>query len=80
MKTPKNIKGLGLAKLLSHYEYVITRQIGSHIRLTTQVNGEHHITIPSHNPLKIGTIDSIIKDIAQHLEMSKQELSKSIFN
>jgi hypothetical protein len=28
---------------------------GSHLRLTTDQNGQHHITIPNHDPLKIGT-------------------------
>jgi len=53
---------------------VITRQTGSHIRLTTTINGEHHITIPAHNPLRIGTLSSIINDIANHHKISKQEL------
>jgi len=79
MKTPKDITGSELAKLAGKYGYEITRQTGSHIRLTTQLNGEYHITIPSHNPLKIGTISSIIKDIAEHLEMDKSELSDELF-
>lgn len=53
---------------------MITRQTGSHIRLTTTINGEHHITIPAHNPLRIGTLSSIINDIANHHKISKQEL------
>ncbi len=53
--------------------------MGSHIRLTTEINGIHHITIPDHNPIKIGTLSNILKDIAYHLEISKEELIKQLF-
>ncbi|NYE57789.1 putative RNA binding protein YcfA (HicA-like mRNA interferase family) [Carboxydothermus ferrireducens DSM 11255] len=36
----------------------VTRQTGSHIRLTTTLKGEHHVTIPLHDPLKIGTLNN----------------------
>ena len=64
MKAPRNISGLELSKLLKLYGYKVIRQTGSHIRLSTNENGEHNITIPSHNPLKVGTLDSIVKDIS----------------
>ena len=51
MRLPRDISGIDLAKRLSQYGYRITRQTGSHIRLTTQINGEHHITIPGHQDL-----------------------------
>ncbi|HEY9676307.1 MAG TPA: type II toxin-antitoxin system HicA family toxin [Waterburya sp.] len=40
---------------LVRLEYEVSRQTGSHIRLTSQRNGEHHITVPAHDPIKIGT-------------------------
>jgi len=52
MKLPRNISGKELAAKLSFYSYEITRQNGSHIRLTTQQSGEHHITNPRHDPFK----------------------------
>jgi len=39
-----------------------------------QQNGQHHITIPNHDPLKIGTLNAILTDVAQHLGVSKQKL------
>lgn len=56
-----------------------TRQVGSHIRLTTEEKGVHHITIPNHSPVKIGTLSSILKDIAQHFEITKEELIEQLF-
>jgi len=52
MKLPRNCSGLELANKLAELGYEISRQTGSHIRLTTQQNGEHHITIPEHDPLR----------------------------
>ncbi len=50
------------------------RQTGSHIRVTTQKNGTHSLTIPAHNPLKIGTLSSILNDVANHFSMTKETL------
>ena len=53
MKIPRDIDGKFLAKLLTKkYQYTVSRQTGSHLRLTTRIKGEHHITIPQHKPLK----------------------------
>lgn len=56
MKMPRDIGGEELVKLLEKCAYKFTRQTGSHIRLTTMEIGEHHITIPKHKPLKVGTL------------------------
>jgi predicted RNA binding protein YcfA (HicA-like mRNA interferase family) len=79
MRVPRDISGEELAKALSCYGYQITRQAGSHLRLTTTKEGKHHITIPKHNPLKIGTLNAIILDVAEHLCLSKSEVYKNIF-
>lgn len=78
-KTPRNLSGKDLISKLKKFGYKPTRQMGSHIRLTTEINGIHHITIPDHNPIKIGTLSNILKDIAYHLEISKEELIKQLF-
>lgn len=79
MKIPRDINGQELIKYLKPYGYLITRQTGSHIRLTTEQNGQHHITIPDHDPLKVGTLSSIIADVAQHFNMTKEELLQKLF-
>lgn len=79
MKLPRDISGLGLIKLLEKFGYQITRQVGSHIRVTSYENGVHHLTIPNHNPLKIGTFSSILQEVASHQGISKAELVKQIF-
>jgi predicted RNA binding protein YcfA (HicA-like mRNA interferase family) len=63
MKLPRNCSGLELANKLSKLGYQVSRQTGSHIRITTQQNGEHHITIPHHDPLKVGTFSAVLNDV-----------------
>lgn len=80
MKIPRDITGIQFAMLLIKYGYNITRQKGSHIRLTTQTSGEHHITIPAHDPLKVGTISSILSDLSNHLNISKSQIMQELFD
>lgn len=79
MKLPRDLSGLELANKLAMLGYEITRQNGSHIRLTTQQNGEHHITIPQHNPLKVGTFSAVLNDVAKHFLISRDDLIKRLF-
>jgi len=80
MKIPRDLTGTELVRLLKPLGYVSTRQTGSHIRLTTQQNGEHHITVPNHNPLRIGTLSAIISDVAAHFSKTKEELFRQLFS
>jgi len=80
MKLPRDISGTQLIKNLKPLGYTVTRQTGSHIRLSTDQNGQHHITIPQHDPLKIGTLAAILADIAAHFNLSKNELTELIFS
>ena len=79
MKLPREISGKELAGLLQKYGYEITRQTGSHMRLTTVQKGVHHITIPNHKSLKIGTLSSILSDVAVHFKIEKSDLIGEIF-
>lgn len=56
MKMPRDWSGEDLARQLERLGYTITRQTGSHLRCTTVRNGEHHVTIPRHAALKVGTL------------------------
>ena len=74
MKLPRDIDGPQLAKALSVLGYRITRQKGSHIRITTLENGENHQVIPCHSPVKPGTLSSILKHVATHHRLTMEEL------
>ena len=79
MRIPRDIGGEELVKILKKYGYQITRQTGSHIRLTTDIKGEHRITIPKHKFLRVGTISNVLTDIANHLEINKEKLVNDLF-
>jgi predicted RNA binding protein YcfA (HicA-like mRNA interferase family) len=70
VKLPRNVSGPQLVKALGALGYEVTRQKGSHIRVTTQLDGENHEAIPWHHPIKIGTLSSILKHIAAHHRLS----------
>ena len=79
MKLPRDLAGVELAKALGKIGYRISRQTGSHIRLTTEQPSQHHITIPAHDPLKLGTLAAILADVAMHLEIDRDELLRRLF-
>ena len=79
MKIPRNINAKTLIKALRKYGYEETRQVGSHIRLTSEKNGVHKITIPNHKPIKVGTLSAILMQIGNHHKLSKDELIKELF-
>ena len=74
MKLPRDVSGDDLAKALKALGYHVTRQSGSHLRLSTTEGGEHHVTIPRHDPVRIGTLAAILDDVAEHFEISRDEL------
>ena len=80
MKLPRDLSGAELAKALSRIGYRITRQTGSHLRLTLYTPSQHHITIPAHDPLKIGTLSAILSDIAGNLKVSREDLIRQLFD
>ena len=80
MKLPRDLGGEELATRLGKYGYQVVRQTGSHIRLTsTYKDTEHHLTIPRHKPLRVGTLNGIINEVAVYLEMEKQSLIDDLF-
>ena len=79
MKLPRDVSGAQLAKSLSALGYRVTRQAGSHMRLTCDKPSEHHITIPNHDELRIGTLAGILNDVAAHHGLSREELLNRLF-
>lgn len=73
-KLPRNVSGEELVHGLERVGYEQTRQKGDHAYLTTSVNGEHHVTVPLHHPLKVGTFAAILRSVAEHLGIERAEL------
>ncbi len=79
MKISRDLNSDDIIKLLKPFGYKVTTQTGSHIRLTTEKLGQHHITVPHHNPIKIGTLSAILGEVANHLNISKQDFLQELF-
>ncbi len=80
MRLPRDLSGRDLVRALRGYGYAVTRETGSHMRLTTQQGGEHHVTIPDHASLRVGTLASILGEVAVHLDIDRAALAEALFN
>ena len=79
MKIPRDINAPELIRALRVLGYDSVRQSGSHIRLTTIVEGTHHLTIPNHRPLKTGTLlGGVLKPVAAHHKLTVAELLEKL--
>jgi predicted RNA binding protein YcfA (HicA-like mRNA interferase family) len=74
MKIPRDVYGAELVKKLRKFDYEVHHQTGSHIIIRTYRNGENTQSVPNHKPLKIGTLNGILGDIAEHLSIDKKDL------
>jgi len=79
MRLPRDLSGPGLIKALAEFGYQVTRQAGSHIRLTTTQGGQHHITIPNHSSMRVGTLAAVLSEVAGHFNISREELLQKLF-
>lgn len=79
MRLPRDLSGHDLARALGAFGYVVTRQVGSHLRLTTSLGGEHHITIPAHPQLRVGTLAAILGEVARHLGLERSAVVQRLF-
>jgi len=73
MKLPRDMDAAQLIKALERIGYRVVRQSGSHIRLQCD-EPAHSITIPNHKPLRIGTLASIVADVAAKRQIGRDEL------
>lgn len=79
MRLPRDLTGAELIRKLETLGYRRTRQTGSHVRLSTASPSEHHITIPLHDPLRVGTLSAILGDVAKHRGLTRDALVSDLF-
>jgi predicted RNA binding protein YcfA (HicA-like mRNA interferase family) len=80
MRLPRDLSGTQLVKQLRIFGYSVTRQTGSHIRLTCSNPTQHHVTIPSHDPLRIGTLAAILDSVALHHGLERHVLLEKLLD
>ena len=78
---PRDMSGDELVRRLRRqYGYQVVRQRGSHMRLVTNSRGqEHHVSVPRHSQLKVGTLHEILYRVATYLEINQDELRQELF-
>jgi len=75
MRLPRDLTGDDLIRRLRQLGYLPSRQSGSHIRLTARDGrGEHHLTVPRHDPLRIGTLAAILDAVAARQGIGREAL------
>lgn len=74
MRLPRSVGANRLIRALTSLGYQVVRQQGSHIRMRFPGPPSHAVTIPNHDPIKVGTLHGIVSDVAQHLGVEPDEV------
>jgi predicted RNA binding protein YcfA (HicA-like mRNA interferase family) len=74
VKLPRGVSADRLIRALERLGHTVIRQKGSHIRLSHQAAPIHSISVPLHDPLKIGTFHGILAEVAQAQSVSIQDI------
>ena len=79
MKVPRDLSGVQLVKVLCRdWCYRVIHQEGSHIILQTDAPTPQRLSVPNHNPLRVGTLNSIVRAVAAHKVVERQQLLETL--
>jgi len=79
MKLPRDVEGRAVVKALcANWGYVKVNQVGSHIILQTEMPQHHRISVPDHKPLRLGTLNAILREVASAQSVSKEAILASM--
>ena len=79
MKLPRDVYGRDVAAALcKHWGYTKVNQVGSHIILQTEDPMHHRISIPDHKPLRLGTFNAILREVARAKNATRDEILQTI--
>jgi predicted RNA binding protein YcfA (HicA-like mRNA interferase family) len=75
MKIPRDLSGAQLVKVLCRdWGYREIHQEGSHLILQTNLPSHQRISVPNHKPLRVGTLNSIVRAVSAHQGIDRQRL------
>jgi predicted RNA binding protein YcfA (HicA-like mRNA interferase family) len=79
MRIPRDISGQQLADVLCRrWRYVKVHEVGSHMILETSEPTQQRISIPDHHPLRLGTLSSILRKVAQHKGVPRDAITAGL--
>jgi predicted RNA binding protein YcfA (HicA-like mRNA interferase family) len=77
VKLPRDLCGRDLAAHLCRcWGYQKVNQAGSHIILQTESPGHHRLSVPDHSPLRIGTLNAILRQVAAAKGVARETILK----
>jgi predicted RNA binding protein YcfA (HicA-like mRNA interferase family) len=75
MKIPRDLSGAQLVKVLCRdWDYRVIHQEGSHVILQTDSPSHQRLSVPNHNPLRVGTLNGIVRAVSTHKRVERQRL------
>ncbi len=75
MKLPRDLSGQDLIRLLCRdLGYRKVNQEGSHVILQTESPRHHRIAVPDHSALRPGTLNAILRAVAQAKDIEKGDI------
>ncbi|MEO8501494.1 MAG: type II toxin-antitoxin system HicA family toxin [Vicinamibacteria bacterium] len=81
MRLPRDVSGADLARRLARLGYTESRQSGSHRRLSAMTpRGEHHVTVPLHDHLRVGTLAAILSEVERSHDLTRDALLALLFD
>ena len=79
MKVPRDLSGSHLIKVLCRdWGYHRVHQEGSHVILQTEMPAHQRLSIPDHNPLRVGTLNGIVRAVAALKGVDRQTVLDSL--
>ena len=79
MKLPSDVGGHApVAALCRDWGDVEVNQVGSHIVVQTAASTPNRVSIPAHKTLRVGPLNGIVRAVANHKGVDRQEILSSI--
>lgn len=79
MKLPRDLSGGHLVQALCRsWGYRKVHQVGSHIIIETDTPQHQRLSVPDHRPLRTGTLNAILRAVASHKGVSREEILGSL--
>ena len=79
MKLPRDLTGSDLiGGLCRSWDYRSVHQAGSHVILQTDTPSRHRIAVPVHKALRVGTLNNILRAVANHKRVDRVDILKTL--
>ncbi len=79
MRLPRDLQGRDLAAVLCRrWGYREVNRVGIHIILQTEIPGHHRLSVPDHNPLRLGTLNAILRDVSAAKQTTREVILTSL--